>query len=382
MGWIAAETRRAGRGGIGAGARPSRCASCSPGPGQRVEFRVLVVQDGTELERHPETGPIELGAGGGHAWLTISSRILKEARVFPPPESFAQAAHVKSLDEYRGLYERSLARSRGLLGRAGGDAALVEEVGPRPRLEAAVREVVRGRHAQPLRELPRPPRHHLAQEQGGHHLGRASRARRARSPTRSCCARCAASRTCSRPSASRKGDRVGIYMPMIPEAAVAMLACARIGATHSVVFGGFSAEARARPHERRRGQADHHRRRRLSPRQRRAAQGQRGRRAHGHADRPARGRRAPHRARPVADARRARPLVARADGGGLAGLPGRAARRRAPALHPLHERHHRQAEGRGPHHRRLPAAGGAHHEVRLRPEGRGHATGARPTSAG
>ncbi|GAA5177575.1 acetate--CoA ligase [Rugosimonospora acidiphila] len=39
------------------------------------------------------------------------------------------------------------------------------------------------------------------------------------------------------------GDRVAIYMPMIPEAAVAMLACARIGATHSVVFGGFSVDA-------------------------------------------------------------------------------------------------------------------------------------------
>ena len=41
----------------------------------------------------------------------------------------------------------------------------------------------------------------------------------------------------------QKGDRVTIYLPMVPEAAVAMLACARIGATHSVVFGGFSADA-------------------------------------------------------------------------------------------------------------------------------------------
>ena len=41
----------------------------------------------------------------------------------------------------------------------------------------------------------------------------------------------------------KKGDRVGIYLPLIPEAAVAMLACARIGAIHSVVFGGFSAES-------------------------------------------------------------------------------------------------------------------------------------------
>ncbi|HBI28493.1 MAG TPA: acetyl-coenzyme A synthetase, partial [Deltaproteobacteria bacterium] len=40
-----------------------------------------------------------------------------------------------------------------------------------------------------------------------------------------------------------QGDRVIIYMPMIPEAAVAMLACARLGAVHSVVFGGFSPEA-------------------------------------------------------------------------------------------------------------------------------------------
>ena len=41
----------------------------------------------------------------------------------------------------------------------------------------------------------------------------------------------------------KKGDRVSIYMPMVPEAAVAMLACARIGAVHSVVFGGFSPDA-------------------------------------------------------------------------------------------------------------------------------------------
>ena len=43
----------------------------------------------------------------------------------------------------------------------------------------------------------------------------------------------------------RTGDRVAIYMPMIPEAVVAMLACARLGAAHSVVFGGFSADALA-----------------------------------------------------------------------------------------------------------------------------------------
>ena len=48
---------------------------------------------------------------------------------------------------------------------------------------------------------------------------------------------------CLKALGAAKGDRVTLYMPMIPEAAVAMLACARIGAIHSVVFGGFSPEA-------------------------------------------------------------------------------------------------------------------------------------------
>jgi acetyl-CoA synthetase len=43
----------------------------------------------------------------------------------------------------------------------------------------------------------------------------------------------------------KKGDRVTLYLPMIPEAAYAMLACARIGAVHSIVFGGFSPDALA-----------------------------------------------------------------------------------------------------------------------------------------
>ena len=41
----------------------------------------------------------------------------------------------------------------------------------------------------------------------------------------------------------KKGDRVAIYLPMIPEAVIAMLGCARVGAVHSVVFGGFAPES-------------------------------------------------------------------------------------------------------------------------------------------
>ena len=72
----------------------------------------------------------------------------------------------------------------------------------------------------------------------------------------------------------KKGDRVTIYMPMVPEAAIAMLACARLGAAHSVIFGGFSSQAIADRVEDAKSTSHHHRRRRIPPRQRRAAQGQ------------------------------------------------------------------------------------------------------------
>ena len=59
----------------------------------------------------------------------------------------------------------------------------------------------------------------------------------------------------------KKGDRVTIYLPMIPEAAYAMLACARIGAVHSVVFGGFSPDSLADRIDDCELQVHHHRRR-------------------------------------------------------------------------------------------------------------------------
>ena len=69
-----------------------------------------------------------------------------------------------------------------------------------------------------------------------------------RSPTASCTSGSAASANAMRGLGVKKGDRVCIYLPMIVEAAVAMLACARIGAVHSIVFGGFSPDSLASPH--------------------------------------------------------------------------------------------------------------------------------------
>ena len=64
----------------------------------------------------------------------------------------------------------------------------------------------------------------------------------------------------------KKGDRVVIYLPMTVEGIVAMQACARVGAIHSVVFGGFSAQS-LRPHQRRRRRHAHHLRRPVPRRQ-------------------------------------------------------------------------------------------------------------------
>ena len=96
----------------------------------------------------------------------------------------------------------------------------------------------------------------------------------------------------------KKGDRVTVYMPMILEATVAMLACARIGAIHSVVFGGFSPELARRPHHRLHLDLRHHRRRGRPRRPQHSAEGQhrrrlRPRQRHGED----RDRRAPHRRR-------------------------------------------------------------------------------------
>jgi len=69
-----------------------------------------------------------------------------------------------------------------------------------------------------------------------------------------------------------KGDRVCIYMPMVPEQIISMLACARIGAVHSVVFGGFGAAALKQQDHRRRSQSCHHGRCHLPPGQIHSAQ--------------------------------------------------------------------------------------------------------------
>ena len=148
----------------------------------------------------------------------------------------------------RAKYEASC-RTRSVLGRGGQAHPLVQALHAGQEHQFRPRQrgdpLVRGRHHQRGLQLHRPaPRTPAATRWRS--SGRATtRPSRRTSPTASCTTRSAAWRTSCATAASSKGDRVTIYMPMIPEAAYAMLACARLGAIHSVVFGGFSPDSLA-----------------------------------------------------------------------------------------------------------------------------------------
>ena len=174
----------------------------------------------------------------------------------------------------------------------------------------------------------------------------------------------------------KRGDRVAIYMPLIPEVAIAMLACTRIGAMHSVVFGGFSPESLQRSHQRREVQGAHHRGRRLSAR----------RRSSRSSETPTRRieecptiehvvvvQRRPGAARRRSVRRhegRARPLVASPHARRATRLRAREDGRRGRALHPLHVGHDGKAEGHRSHDGRLSHRRRRDDEARLRPQGR------------
>jgi acetyl-CoA synthetase len=168
--------------------------------------------------------------------------ILKESRVFAPPEAFAAQALVGSLDAYRAMYQRSLDDPEGFWAEQAETLVwsrkwdrVLEWKAPFARWfdggELNLSENCLDRHVATWR---RNKAALIWEGEPGE-----VRTLTYQQLLREVC-RCA---NALKALGVAKGDRVGIYLPMIPEAAVAMLACARIGATHSVVFGGFSAEA-------------------------------------------------------------------------------------------------------------------------------------------
>jgi acetyl-CoA synthetase len=190
---------------------------------------------------------------------------MQENRLFPPPPAFAAKAHIKSREEYDRMYRESIDDPESFWGRAaeplhwfkrwdrvldwkapnarwfvggktnvayncldrqielgrGDKTAILWEGEP---LVTGEYETSRGEYSQPIGDTG--GKHEIRRitfQQLKDDVGRFANG--------------------LKKLGIKKGDRVTIYMPMVPEAAVAMLACARIGAAHSVIFGGFSSQA-------------------------------------------------------------------------------------------------------------------------------------------
>jgi acetyl-CoA synthetase len=171
--------------------------------------------------------------------------ILQEQRTFPPPPEFAAVARLKSRIEYERLYRQSIEQPEQFWTQMADELTWFEKFQQvldwsRPpfakwfvggKLNIAYncldRHIQAGRGDKPALLWEGEP--------GDRKVLTYSQLHRA------VCQLAGALRA----QGIQVGDRVAIYMPMIPEAAVAMLACARIGAVHTVIFGGFAAEALA-----------------------------------------------------------------------------------------------------------------------------------------
>jgi len=174
---------------------------------------------------------------------TLSS-MMHEKRVFYPPAELSRKAYIKSLEEYKEIYQRSLDDPEGFWGEAAQqldwykkwDKVLVEDFG-----EGKHEWFVGGKLNVSYNCLDR-------------HLKTWRKNKAALTwegdigDTKTLTYQELYYNVCKfanvlKKHGIKKGDRVSIYLPMILELPIAMLACARIGAIHSVVFGGFSAEA-------------------------------------------------------------------------------------------------------------------------------------------
>jgi acetyl-CoA synthetase len=167
---------------------------------------------------------------------------LRENRVFPPPPEFSRHAHIKSLEEYEALYKKSVEAPEAFW-----DAAAKELHWFHP-----WSKVLEWNH--PWAKWFVGGRLNLSDNCLDRHLGTPRRDKVAilwesepgevrRITYVELHAQVAQFAAALKGLGIRKGDRVAVYMGMVPELAIALLACARIGAVHSVIFGGFAATA-------------------------------------------------------------------------------------------------------------------------------------------
>lgn len=167
---------------------------------------------------------------------------LREDRLFPPPESFAQKAHVKSLAEYEKLYERSVTDPEGFW------AEVAAELPWFSRWNKVIEGEV------PWVKWFSGGKLNLCYNCVDQHLEKGRRDKVAilwegepgevrKLTFRDLHDQVQRFANALKQLGVKKGDRVAIYMGMTPELAIAVLACARIGAVHSVIFGGFATNA-------------------------------------------------------------------------------------------------------------------------------------------
>ena len=175
---------------------------------------------------------------------------LQEQRVFPPPPEFSKTAHVKSMDEYRALYRESIDHPEAFWGKMAEGLhwfkkwdKVLEWNSPNAKWFVGAKlnvayncldaQIAAGRGDKAAILWEGEPESGMPGSGGSVH----------RITFRQLKDQVCRFANALKMLGVKKGDRVTIYMPMVPEAAVAMLACARIGAAHSVIFGGFSSQA-------------------------------------------------------------------------------------------------------------------------------------------
>ncbi|MGC2617788.1 MAG: acetate--CoA ligase [Acidobacteriaceae bacterium] len=167
---------------------------------------------------------------------------LRENRVFPPPEEFAQRAHIKSLAEYEQMYQRSVTDPDAFWGQI---ASELHWFTPWQKVLdwnlPWAKWFVGGKLNLCYNCIDRHVENGRADKTAILWEGEPGEIRRL--TYRDLLAEVQRFANALKGLGIKKGDRVAVYMGMTPELAVAILACARIGAVHSVIFGGFAANA-------------------------------------------------------------------------------------------------------------------------------------------
>src|SRR3954468_23259684 len=180
---------------------------------------------------------------------TNITSVSTEKRVFSPPKDFSKAAHVKSLAQYRRLYNESIRSPEKFWAKQGKNELVWFKPWKKvlewkePFAKWFVGGQLNASYNCLDRHLGTPTANKAALIWEGEPAA-PGKPGEERTLTYKQLHRevCLFANVLKR-NGARKGDRVLIYLPMVPEAAIAMLACARIGAVHSVVFGGFSAQS-------------------------------------------------------------------------------------------------------------------------------------------